>query len=86
MFQDRIENSLDLTRSLFDGCRYNYRYYVLGTYHTSTGVCDSPIADGEQSAAYYPFTPVCMNGCKPVSSMSISLSSINTCTSSAVNG
>jgi len=69
------------------GDGYNYRYYILGTYQISTGDCDAPISDGEQSSAYYPFTNVCMNGCVPTDATgSPSLSALNDCSGSAVDG
>jgi len=70
--------------SIGDG--YNYRYYMLGTYQNCDGECDTPISDGEQSSDYYPFTPVCMNGCKPSDADSPSLFTLNDCSSNAVDG
>jgi len=42
---------------------YNYRYYILGESGDGT-TCTSPISP-LSTAAYYPFTPICLKGCCP---------------------
>eukprot|EP01001_Neometanema_parovale_P007073 NODE_3396_length_1226_cov_97.430644_g3222_i0.p1 GENE.NODE_3396_length_1226_cov_97.430644_g3222_i0~~NODE_3396_length_1226_cov_97.430644_g3222_i0.p1 ORF type:complete len:381 (+),score=119.68 NODE_3396_length_1226_cov_97.430644_g3222_i0:61-1143(+) len=70
------------------GDGYKYRYYIMGEYNdgnaTNTSAPVSPLA----SASYYPFTPICLNGCCPASLYPCKFGNmaINNCSSNAVNG
>ncbi|MEM6732036.1 MAG: YHYH protein, partial [Myxococcota bacterium] len=67
---------------------FTYRYYVLGEYHSAAdeGDCVVPV-DPLPSEEYYPFTPICLNGCLDPTYASIASANwVATCSSAAVDG